>query len=107
VATFGESSESEPTSAAQRASQLRQEAQLLRQARARLRAGELAAAFALLETSRQHDSTNELYQEREALSIELLFRSGQAAAANGRARTFLRSFPESPHAARLRTFIAP
>jgi hypothetical protein len=104
IVSFGEVSEPLQITAEQGESQLKEEAELLRQARARLRANDLAAAFALLETSRRRFSTTELDQEREALSIELLFRSGQAQAAGVRARAFLAAFPESPHAARLRAF---
>ena len=48
----------------------------------------------------------ELYQEREALMIELLYRSGQVTAAEQRARAFLSHFPESPHAQQIRRFVA-
>ena len=41
---------------------------------------------------------------REALAIELLFRQGDRASAAARADSFLRRFPESPHAARVGTF---
>jgi len=92
--------------AALRKSQLEQEAKLLERARAELRSGALAAAFATLEASRSKFSLPELYQEREALAIELLHRSGQQAAASERVRAFVARFPESPHAARLRGFMA-
>jgi len=78
---------------------------LLRRARAELQAGSLALAFATLEASRERFATPELAQEREALTIELLYRSGQRAAAGERALAFLARFPESPHAARLRGFL--
>ena len=86
------------------ASRLKEEAALLRRARAELRAGALAAAFATLEASRQRFTAPELSQEREALAIELLYRSGERAAAASRAREFLARFPESPHAAAVRVF---
>jgi hypothetical protein len=85
-------------------SQLREEATLLARARDELRAGALAAAFATLEAARRRFSAPELVQEREALGIELLHRSGETAAARQRARAFLERFPESPHAARVRGF---
>jgi hypothetical protein len=87
-----------------RASRLEEEAALLRRARAELRSGALAAAFATLEASRQRFTAPELSQEREALAIELLHRSGERAAAAARARDFLARFPESPHAASVRAF---
>jgi hypothetical protein len=85
-------------------SRLKEEAALLRRARAELRAGTLAAAFATLEASRQKFTAPELSQEREALIIELLYRSGERAAAALRAREFLARFPDSPHAAAVRAF---
>ena len=86
-----------------RVSQLEGETRALRRARDELRAGKLADAFASLEASRRQFSAPELYQEREALMIELLFRSGQRAAAAQRARDFLGRFPESPHAQQIQT----
>jgi hypothetical protein len=85
-------------------SRLEEEAALLRRARAELRSGALAAAFGTLEASREKFSAPELYQEREALLIELLHRSGQGERARERARAFLARFPESPHAAAVRAF---
>lgn len=85
-----------------RASQLEEEAALLRTARQQLREGALAAAFATLETSRQRFSA--LEQEREALMIELLYRSGQRSAAAARARVFLQRHPESPHRGQVQKF---
>ena len=90
--------------AALAASRLKEEAALLRRARAELRSGALTAAFATLEASRREFTAPELFQEREALSIELLHRSGERAAAAARAREFLSRFPESPHAATVRAF---
>lgn len=87
-----------------RESQLEGETRALRQARNELRSGKLADAFATLEASRRQFSAPELYQEREALMIELLFRSGQKATAAQRAGAFLSRFPESPHAQQVRQF---
>ncbi|HEX6277397.1 MAG TPA: hypothetical protein VFZ53_30350 [Polyangiaceae bacterium] len=87
------------------ASRLKEEAALLHRARAELRAGALAAAFATLEASRQKFTAPELSQEREALVIELLHRSGERAAAGARALEFLARFPESPHATAVRAFV--
>jgi hypothetical protein len=89
-----------------RASQLDAETRALRSARTELRAGKLVDAFATLEASRRRFSAPALYQEREALMIELLYRSGQTAAAQARAAAFLARFPESPHAEQVRQFAA-
>jgi hypothetical protein len=86
------------------ASQLEEEAALLKAARQQLRHGALAAAFATLETSRQRFSPSALGQEREALMIELLYRSGQRAAAAARARAFLDRHAESPHRGQVQKF---
>ncbi|HEY3493353.1 MAG TPA: outer membrane protein assembly factor BamD, partial [Polyangiaceae bacterium] len=86
---------------------LEEEAALLRRARSELRGGRLAEAFATLEASRERFSLPELAQEREALLIELLYRSGEPARAAEKARSFLSRYPESPHAAKLRSIAAP
>jgi len=94
--------EAEREAAALAASRLKEEAEMIREARAQLRKGDLARAFALLEVSRVRFPSPALAQEREALTIELLFRSGQRDLAIERARTFVVHFPESPHAASFR-----
>jgi len=91
----------------QRESQLKEEARVLRQARAQLRAGAFTSALGLLDASQRRVAAPELYQERESLLIELLFRSGQTSVASQRAKKFLATFPESPHAARLRELKGP
>jgi hypothetical protein len=48
-----------------------------------------------------------LLQEREALTIEALARTGRRAEANRRAEAFLRAFPGSPHAAAVRELASP
>jgi hypothetical protein len=94
----------EEAAASSRASRLEEEAALLKTARQQLRHGALAAAFATLETSRQRFSPSALGQEREALMIELLYRSGQRAAAAARARAFLARHAESPHRGQVQKF---
>jgi hypothetical protein len=42
-----------------------------------------------------------LVQEREALAIEALSRSGNGGEARARAEAFKKSYPASPHAARI------
>jgi hypothetical protein len=43
-----------------------------------------------------------LLQEREALTISALAELGRSSEASARARAFLRAFPQSPHAERVR-----
>jgi hypothetical protein len=107
VATFGEIADPPRVTAQDHQSQLKEEAALLRRARAQLRANALPSALALLDESKRRFAAPELYQEREALLIELLARGGRTAEAAARARAFLTSFPESPHADRLRVFANP
>ena len=85
-------------------SRLREEADLVRQAREALRSGNGALALALLEQIRARIPGGVLTQEREALAIEALDRTGQRAAAATRAAAFLRAYPGSPHAAWVRLF---
>jgi hypothetical protein len=84
------------------ASRLREEALILRRAREALRQGNLSAAFSELEVARTQFPRGALGEEREALTIELLVRSGQRDAARQRAEVFLRSFPNSAHASNVR-----
>lgn len=92
-----------PSDQSQPKSKLGEEAQLLRRAREALRRGDLPAASNALDTATHTFPRGALTEEREALSIELLARSGQREAARLRAQTFLRAFPESPYAANVRT----
>jgi hypothetical protein len=102
VATFAED---RPAEIHVRASELEAEARSLRDAHAALRAGQLARARTLLEESAARFSSPALYQEREALMIELLDRDGQVSEARQRAHIFLERFPESPHAARVKQLV--
>jgi hypothetical protein len=95
-----------PADGVPRRTSLAAEAALLQKARSELRAGAIGAAAATLESSRQKFSAPELDQEREALAIELLYRSGRVAPASARARAFLQRYPESPHVSRVRSFLA-
>lgn len=85
-----------------RTSELEAEARALRAARAALRAGQLVTARTLLEESTARFAVPALYQEREALLIELYARDGEVSKARQRAHIFLEQFPESPHAARIK-----
>jgi hypothetical protein len=106
VAAFDDAPGQPTRESARRASQLEAEARALRDARAALKAGELSNAFATLEAAQRNFSVPELDQEREALMIELLQRSGHSDAASQRARAFLKLYPNSPHAGQVRPFAA-
>lgn len=96
-----------PSSEEARRSRLREESALLGEARGALRGGDAAHALALLDAARTRFPDGILGQEREALTIEALARSGQAAAASARARAFLVAYPSSAHAERIQTFVSP
>jgi hypothetical protein len=81
---------------------LEQEARMLADVRARLRRGDTSGAAAALDTLRASFPSGMLAQEREAVAIEILVTSGNAAEADRRARAFLAAFPDSPHAAKVR-----
>ncbi len=107
AAQFGEPERAPSSAVLPQSSELQAEALLLRRARQQLRAGDFGAARQSLEESTARFAAPTLHQEREALTIELLARSGQKSAAAARAREFLSVFPASPHASRVRTFSTP
>jgi hypothetical protein len=88
-----------------RASQLREESAMILGARRVLRAGDPARALTLLDAAQARFPGGILVQEREALTIEALVRSGQRALATRRAEAFLRDYPKSPHATDVRSFV--
>jgi hypothetical protein len=88
-----------------RASQLREESAMILGARRVLRGGDPAGALALLDAAQARFRSGILVQEREALTIEALVRSGQRALATSRAEAFLRDYPNSPHAADVRSLV--
>jgi hypothetical protein len=88
------------------ASQLREESEAILMARAALRAGDAARSLSLLEQARLRYPRGALGQEREALTIQALAKSGARAAAVRRARAFLRAHPQSPYAADVRLVAA-
>ena len=61
----------------------------------------------VLEAAREQFAGGALLQEREALTIEALARTGRRAEANRRAEAFLRAFRGSPHAAAVRELASP
>lgn len=93
--------------AAARTSQLREESLSLRRARSALHAGNAILALALLEEAQRAFPRPILGQEREALSIEALVKSGAMSAARQRAQAFVTRYPQSPHSDRLRRIAAP
>jgi hypothetical protein len=88
-----------------RASQLREESEMILGARRVLRAGDPLRALTLLDAARARFPEGILVQEREALSIEALVRSGQRALATKRAEAFLHAFPKSPHGADVKRIV--
>lgn len=88
-----------PTSNAQ------EESRLIAAARSALRAGDSARALSLLGEAEQRFAHGVLGQEREALTIEALAKSGQHARAKSRGEAFLKAYRDSPYAARIRTLI--
>jgi hypothetical protein len=89
------------------ASQLREESLALLEARSALRSGDAARSLTLLEQARVRFPRGALGQEREALTIEALARSGQVAAAQRRAASFVRAHPNSPYVADVRRVAGP
>jgi hypothetical protein len=85
-------------------SALREESLAVLEIRRTLRAGDANGALRLLEQARQHFPRGALSQEREALSIEALAKSGAHDAAARQAEAFLRAHPKSPYAADVQSF---
>jgi len=86
-------------------SQLREESLAVLEARSALRSGEAARCLSLLESARQRFPRGALGQEREALTIQALARSGDQASARRRAEAFLRRHPQSPYVADIRRVV--
>jgi hypothetical protein len=104
VASAAPSSEPPAEPAVERETLLREESRLVGEAREALRAGHAADALAQLEQIRTRFPGGVLTQEREALAIESLARSGQRAEAAARAAAFVKAYPTSPLAARVQAF---
>lgn len=88
-------------------SRLAAEGGVVLEARRDLREGRLEDALRLLDAASTEFAAGALVQEREALAIEALSRSGRREAARARAAAFLRAYPGSPHAASVKTFAGP
>lgn len=89
------------------ASLLREESLGILAARQSLRNGDFTATLQRLEEVRLRFPHGALAQEREALTIETLGRSGARAAAEKRARAFLQAYPKSPYAADVERYAKP
>ena len=87
-------------------SALRDESSAVLEIRRTLRTGDASGALRLLEQARQRFPKGALSQEREALSIEALAKSGAKAAAARRAQAFLHAYPKSPYASDVQSFTA-
>lgn len=92
----------EPKPRASSASRLREESAAVLEARAALRAGDAPRSLRLLEQARARFGRGALGQEREALTIEALFKAGRRPEARRRAEAFLSRHPQSPYATDLR-----
>jgi TolA-binding protein len=84
---------------------LKAESALLTDARAQLRSGNPAGAQASLDRLQAQFPNGMLTQEREVLSIEVLYARGNVDGAKRRARAFVKAYPKSPHSAKLTRFL--
>jgi hypothetical protein len=89
-----------------RASQLREESLAVIAARQALRNNDANGALRLLERAQQQFKKGALLEEREALTIQALAKSGRVTQAAGRAKAFMNSYPRSPHAADVQRYLA-
>jgi hypothetical protein len=87
------------------ATTLAEEGRLLAQAHQLVQSGQGQQALEVLHTSESRYPRSVLYQEREVLTIEALGVTGASGAAEQRAQRFLKRYPNSPHAGRLKRFV--
>ncbi len=87
-----------------RETRLLEESRRLAEARDALRRGDASGALSQLTELQRAVPGGILGQEREALAIEALAKSGRSSEAQARARAFLQAYPQSPHAARVEAF---
>jgi len=104
TALVASSQPAEPSQPA-RPSDASEESRMVAAARDALRAGNSAGALSLLGQAQQRFGTGVLGQEREALTIEALSKSGQRAAAQTRGQAFLKNYANSPYSARIRSIV--
>ncbi|HSO35872.1 MAG TPA: outer membrane protein assembly factor BamD [Labilithrix sp.] len=83
---------------------LQAESASLLRGRRLLRSGDCEGALAQLQETETRFPRGALAQEREVLSIEALACSGRATTASARAEAFVRDYPTSPHASKVRHF---
>ena len=70
-------------------------------------AGSMGEALRRLQASYLNDYDSALAEEREALYIDVLSRSGRAAEAQRRAERFLANYPASPYRTKMRAIVSP
>jgi TolA-binding protein len=87
------------------ATTLAEEGRLLAQAHQLVQSGNASQALEVLRLSASRYPRSVLYQEREVLTIEALGATGASGAARQRAERFLKRYPSSPHAGRLKRFV--
>ena len=105
--TMGETPKppAQPVGSVERATMLREESRQVSEARDALRRGDAPGALVQLEQIRGRFPGGLLVQEREALTIEALARSGRRSDASARAAAFLQAYPTSMLAERVQTFV--
>jgi hypothetical protein len=84
---------------------LAEEGRLLAKAHQLVQGGQPQAALEVLRQSAARYPRSVLFQEREVLTIEALGATGATAAAKQRAQLFLKRYPSSPHAGKLKRFV--
>ena len=84
---------------------LAEEGRLLAKAHQLVQGGKPQAALEVLRQSATRYPRSVLFQEREVLTIEALGATGATAAAKQRAQLFLKRYPSSPHAGKLKRFV--
>lgn len=97
-----------PSTAARPASSattLAEEGRLLARAHQLVQSGDAQQALEVLRLSASRYPRSVLYQEREVLTIEALGATGASTAARQRAERFVKRYPNSPHAERLKRFV--
>jgi hypothetical protein len=95
-----------PTGAPEATASVEAEMEVIAEAREALRSGEGARALVLLDEHAHRYPSGALGEERDALRVASLCALGRVAEARAAATQFLRTFPESPHAARVRASCA-
>ena len=79
---------------------------LIQRARRALQAGQAARALEVLDAHARAFAQGQMREDRRVLRIEALCAAGKAPQARAEARMFLRTFPDSAHASRVRAMCA-